>query len=352
MFKWGLTLVVLGLSAGCGTEPPEVSCVLGEPACELEDQDGDGVENAYDDFPLDPSCATEDSSNCGACGAACVSNASCIDSVCTCAQGFQGDGCDRCSDPLKTGLDCDECLDPAFGGPACDVCASDLKTGHDCTQCVDERFTGDQCDGCADPLKSGPECASCKNSAMTGEACDEPVEPSPEDALMGCLDYRACVVLGCGDAAPGEMEACANQALSDCGEPLSEAESSAAESLLDCMLTECDSLGETSSNYECWRQKCLPEHVACATPTFGEEKCEHLGACFSACGSQMAELDWGCARECLATGSEIGVTRFIDLDFCLRAECYEASDLQLCKQEVRFNTPLCQIPMIACMMDA
>jgi hypothetical protein len=344
-------LVILSALAGCASESPQAQCVLGEPACDLEDHDGDGIENVYDDFPEDPLCATEDASNCGACGAACVSNASCIDSACACAEGFQGEDCELCADPLKTGLDCDECVDPAFAGLACEICASDLKMGEDCTQCVDERFTGDYCDVCADPVKAGPECASCKNTSMTGEACDEPVEPNPEDMLVNCLDYRACVVMGCEDAAPDEMESCANQALSECGDPLSEAETDAAQSLVDCMLTKCDSLGESSSNYECWRLKCLPEHVTCATSDFGEEKCEHLGACFSACGGQLGDMDWGCARECLSTGSVTGVTRFIDLDFCLRAECYEAAELKQCKQEVRFNTPICQIPMIECMMD-
>lgn len=351
MLKTMSALMILCVLGGCASDPAEAACALGEPACELEDHDGDGVANGYDDFPEDPACSQEDGFNCGACGALCVSNASCVEGACVCEERFQGEACDACADPLKAGLDCDECLDPAFAGEVCDVCASELKTGDTCTECIDERFTGDLCDVCLDPVKSGPECTSCKNSSMTGDDCDEPVAPSPEDGLVNCLDYRACVVMGCGEAQEDELEACANQALSDCGDPLDEAEVASAESLVSCMLSKCDSLGESSSNYECWRQKCLPELVACATPAFGEDKCEHLGACFSQCGVQLADTDWGCVRGCFATGTQTAVMTFIGLDFCLRAECYEAAEIQQCKQEVLFNTPICQIPMVECVMD-
>ena len=351
MTKVASFLVLLCAHAGCATDPVGADCVLGEPACELEDHDGDGVTNAHDDFPEDPACATQDDSNCGACGASCVENASCDEGACVCHEAFQGEACDSCADPLKAGLDCDECVDPTFVGSSCDVCASELKTGAGCDECIDERFTGDLCDVCIDPLKSGPQCQSCKDSSMTGEDCDEPAEVNPEDSLINCLDYRACVVMGCDDVQGDDLETCANQALSACGEPLDDTETAAAQSLVTCMLSECDSLGESSANYECWRHKCLPELVACAAPSFGEDKCEHLGACFSLCGAQLADTDWGCVRDCLETGTQKAVTSFVDLDFCLRAECYESLDLQQCKQEVRLNTPICQISMIECVMN-
>ena len=40
-----------------------------------------------------------------------------------------------------------------------------------------------------------------------------------------------------------------------------------------------------------------------------------------------------------------------NLDFCLRAECYESSDIQQCKQQVSLNTPICQIAIVECVMD-
>jgi len=216
---------------------------------------------------------------------------------------------------------------------------------------VDPLFTGDACDVCADPTKAGSQCELCKDMNMTGEDCDVPVEPNPVDALRICLDYRSCVVTSCAQAPPEEMAACAAEALAACGEPKEEAEWEIATELVACMVDECDSLGETSANYECWRQKCMPEHVACAARQFGDIDCEFLGACMVDCGDAVADTDWSCFRECIETGSEPGVERYIDLDFCVRAECFEAENWALCKQEVLFNTPLCHIPMVACFMD-
>ena len=347
LFWLALSVVV----CGCASDPVESDCVLGEEACDLQDQDGDGVANLYDDFPEDSACSTQDDANCGACGVACPANGACAEGACECLPEFTGEDCAVCADPLKAGLDCDECADPAFTGEDCAVCASELKTGDGCDECVDERFTGEVCDICVDPLKTGPTCELCKDSSMSGEACDEPVEVDPEDALINCLDYRACVIMGCGDSEQGELELCAAQAVAACGDPLDAEESAASEALVACMLSECDSLGESTANYECWRQKCLPELVTCATPAFGDDKCEHLGACFSVCGSQVADTDWGCVRDCFATGTQKAVTSFIDLDFCLRAECYESVDILQCKQEVRLNTPICQIPLVECVMN-
>ena len=59
---------------------------------------------------------------------------------------------------------------------------------------------------------------------------------------MNCLEYRACVLLECGETPVGEQQACADQAIAGCGEPLDAYESQAAEDLITCMLTECDSL--------------------------------------------------------------------------------------------------------------
>ncbi len=351
MFRVAVITAALFSLLGCASDATEDVCPPDDPSCELEDFDGDGVANKYDDFPEDPACSEESISDCGACGVTCPANGECDAGVCACAPAFTGEGCDQCADPLKAGLDCDECADPSFTGANCDECASELKGGESCQQCIDERFTGDDCDICVDPLKTGPDCSACKDSSMAGEACDEPLEPDPEESLVNCLEYRACVLLECGETPVGDQQACADQAIAECGEPLDAYESQAADDLITCMLTECDSLAESSTNYECWRQKCLPEVVSCATPTFGESKCEHLGACFNVCGAQLDDTDWGCVRECLQTGTEKAVSSFLDLDYCLRAECHDAVDLQQCKQEVRLNTPLCQIPVIECVMN-
>ena len=336
---------------GCESEEAEPPCAPDDPACELEDFDDDGVANLYDEFPEDPTCSEQNDDNCGACGLKCVTNATCDAGACRCAADFKGENCDECADPKKAGLDCDECADPAFTGDACDTCTSPLKTGENCATCIDELFTGDACDVCVDPKKKGPACETCKDPSMTGEDCDEPVAPNPEDALVNCLDYRACAILKCSGVEAEEQESCTQQALAECGDPQDEAEAVSADALVSCMLTECDSLDETAANYECWRQSCLPELVACATPSFGDTKCELLGACFNICGEQLGDIDWGCVRACFETGTQKAVTSFIDLDFCLRAECYESADIQQCKQQVLLNTPICQIPLVECVMN-
>ena len=55
-------------------------CHPTDPNCAMLDYDGDGIENGYDDFPLDSRCAKRDAQHCASCDHSCSSNQICLSS--------------------------------------------------------------------------------------------------------------------------------------------------------------------------------------------------------------------------------------------------------------------------------
>jgi hypothetical protein len=75
-------------SSGCETYDFDGD---GIPNGQDPDGDNDGVDNLDDDFPDDPSCATQDEANCAACGEGCALGETCVMGACSGAQDNTGE---------------------------------------------------------------------------------------------------------------------------------------------------------------------------------------------------------------------------------------------------------------------
>ena len=321
----GLVLVLAACADDSVDEGP-AACPPEEASCGAEDFDEDGVINELDAFPRDAACFTEDPSNCGACGAACVGQESCVEGACACEAPYGGDSCGQCLDPLMAMPGCDECVDPRFTGPQCDVCA-------------DSKFAEPECIECADPIYTGANCDQCTDPAMTGTFCNQPAQ-GPDTGPPICPGIDACVFEQCAGTPIDELEECATMASLTCSMEAETAELDLWAELLACKATECLDYDIKTTTYDCWRVNCIEEIVDCYATSFGDTKCFLMGGKVAECEDDAGEMNWACYRDGINQGTEIGVTNYLALQLRIEGQCHDKQNKEACLVEAKTH-PSC-----------
>ena len=302
------------------------TCEPEDAACSEEDFDEDGIVNGQDAFPRDGSCATEDASNCGSCGASCLGQETCVEGSCICEAPYGGDTCGQCADPLMAMPECTECVDPRFTGPLCDVCA-------------DSRFAEPECTACADPIYTGTNCDQCADPSMTGTFCNQPAM-APDTGPPICPGIDACVFEQCAGTPIDKLEECAEIAALTCSPGAESAELELWEELLTCKATECLDYDVKTTTYDCWRVSCIEEIVGCYATGFGDTKCFLMGGKIADCEDDTGHMNWACYRDGMNQGSEIGVTNYLSLQLCIEGQCHDKENQEACLVEAKTH-PSC-----------
>jgi hypothetical protein len=180
---------------------PDSVCPPLLPECAHADEDGDGVPNASDDFPLDPACALAGNDHCGACGAACRLGTVCRDGECL--EGCRGDN--ECFGGFCQAARCVECRGAAdcSGRAACVdfVCSERCREDSECpegTICEEEACV----DGCRSVEGSATtwECADeneCTRDECVGHVCVQSPEREGEDCLVSQCSSGTCIDGAC-----------------------------------------------------------------------------------------------------------------------------------------------------------
>lgn len=148
------------------------------------------------------------STDCGACGRACLSDEVCSDSACVPAPGACRPSCSagqRCVEGLcrcDEGTNCSgECVDPATDAANCGECGYACPAGASCSdsRCACPVGQPDVCGGaCIDVLSSDANCGRCGQACPVGGSCVAGACTCP--GAMGLACGGACV-----DAATNPM---------------------------------------------------------------------------------------------------------------------------------------------------
>lgn len=105
-----------------------------------------------------------------------------------------------------------------------------------------------------------------------------------------------------------------------------------------------------SPDFECKRNKCLGELSQCYSGgTCGSDDCSDVRACTVSCVDIFGDLDMDCYRGCLSSGTEQSVMLYLDLELCIRENCVDAADFDVCAQQVLSN--YCAIEAMDCSGD-
>lgn len=187
---------------GCVTDPgyePPIECPKGLSDCNRQCVD-----------------VLVDRANCGACGTACVPEASCIDGDCICGGGLRAceDGCTDVATDANNCGDCGHVCEPdelCGGGRCVQRCPSDeTECGRACVDVdSDARHCGDCDHACGDGRACGAGHCSC---AVGTAACDGTcvdLENDPEhcgDCDFACAGGELCAGGRC--VCPGGTTAC------------------------------------------------------------------------------------------------------------------------------------------------
>ena len=175
----------------------------------------------------------------------------------------------------------------------------------------------------------------------------QPDTSPPQDttpAAKNCLDHLACVLAHCAGKIGADAAACLTDAgtVSACalGEDV---EAAAAVSVAQCLsVPPCDIPADDtdktwSKYYKCAGKNCVEQAATCmqGAGQAGTSDCEDLRACVLQCEPDFltGKASNGCLRVC-ATGATTDAAKlYVDLEYCILVQCWDAQDYSICVQQ-------------------
>lgn len=170
--------------------------------------------------------------------------------------------------------------------------------------------------------------------------------PDLPPAADNCLEQFACLATACATSEAADLATCFSGANAGCGVTTdgTDTESDFAVALAGCAATnECVPDG-SGDMYDCLLDNCVVESAVCHTAdAFGaDDSCFDLRVCTRVdCKPGLTGLpDYDCLRTCATQYDKGAVEGYLNLQYCLDANCADAADIEVCYTQMQSN-PLC-----------